>query len=108
MIEDLATHPDAAIAMQQFYGQQLYKCPRIYCRSFHEGFVTAAQRDSHVERHDRSHLCSTAGCLYATLGFPKAGELDFVTIGSESKVKRRLANMSRSGSLLDTLLLRLK
>jgi hypothetical protein len=75
MIEDLATQADAAIAIQQFYGQQLYKCPRIYCRSFHEGFVTAAQRDIHVERHDRSHLCSTAGCLYATLGFPKAGEL---------------------------------
>lgn len=61
--------------MLQFYGQQLYKCPRIYCIYFHEGFVTMAERDSHVKRHDRSHLCKVIGCLYATLGYPKADDL---------------------------------
>jgi hypothetical protein len=75
MIETLAAQPDLALAMQPFYGHQLYRCPRIYCKSFHEGFVTIAQRDSHVERHDRSHLCSIAGCLYATYGFPKSEQL---------------------------------
>jgi hypothetical protein len=75
VVEDLAAQPNFASTMQHFYGQQLYKCPRIYCKSFHEGFSTLAQRDSHVERHDRSHLCPVAGCLYATLGYPKAEEL---------------------------------
>ena len=75
IIEDLAAKPDITFGMQQLYGQQLYKCPRIYCKSFHEGFANMAQRDSHVERHDRSHICKITGCLYATLGYPKAEDL---------------------------------
>jgi hypothetical protein len=61
--------------MRHLYGPQLYKCPRIYCMFFHEGFANLAQRNSHVERHDRSHLCKITGCLYATLGYPKADDL---------------------------------
>jgi hypothetical protein len=75
IIEDLSTQPDIGFEMRQFYGQQLYKCPRIYCRFFHEGFANLAERNSHVERHDRSHLCKVTGCLYATLGYPKADDL---------------------------------
>jgi hypothetical protein len=75
IIEDLNTQPNIGLEMQHFYGQQLYKCPRIYCIYFHKGFANMAERDSHVERHDRSHLCKVIGCLYATLGYPKADDL---------------------------------
>jgi hypothetical protein len=75
IIEELSTQPDIGFEMRQFYGQQLYKCPRIYCMFFHEGFADLAQRSSHVERHDRSHFCKITGCLYATLGYPKADDL---------------------------------
>jgi hypothetical protein len=75
IIEDLNTQANTGLEMQQFYGQQPYKCPRIYCIYFHEGFENMTERDSHVERHDRSHLCKVFGCLYATLGYPKADNL---------------------------------
>jgi hypothetical protein len=75
IIEDLNTQPAIESEMRQCYGPQLYKCPRIYCIFFHEGFSNLAERNSHVERHDRSHLCKITGCLYATLGYPKADDL---------------------------------
>jgi hypothetical protein len=75
IIENLNTQPGFGFEMQQFYGQQLYKCPRIYCRYFHEGFVDFAQRDSHVERHYRSHLRKVVGCIHASLRYPRAEHL---------------------------------
>lgn len=57
VIESLALQPESMSEVCRFYGQEVYKCPRVYCRSFYEGFATMPQRDSHLERHDRSHHC---------------------------------------------------
>jgi hypothetical protein len=74
IIEDSDTH-GLGFEMRQFYGQQFYKCPRLYCRFFFEGFADITQRDSHVERHDQYHLCKVTSCLYATLGYSRAEDL---------------------------------
>lgn len=61
--------------LQELYGVNIYKCSRIYCKWFHEGFPTIAEQTSHIEKHERSHLCKEQACMYATFGFPTAKEL---------------------------------
>jgi hypothetical protein len=58
-----------------FYGENLHRCSRMYCRRFCDGFSTLVERESHREQHERAHHCTQAGCPYATLGFPTAKEL---------------------------------
>ncbi|PIA93282.1 hypothetical protein CB0940_04886 [Cercospora beticola] len=61
--------------LEHLYGSSLFKCPRIYCKWFSEGFSRAEDRQLHVDKHERSHLCPHRSCLHATLGFPTAKEL---------------------------------
>jgi hypothetical protein len=69
---DSQTRPD----LEVYYGEQLFKCPRIYCKWYHEGFAAPKSRDLHVQKHERAHLCPKTVCLYATLGYPTAKELE--------------------------------
>jgi hypothetical protein len=69
---DSQTRPD----LEVYYGKQLFKCPRIYCKWYHEGFAAPNLRGLHVQKHERAHLCPKTVCLYAILGYPTAKELE--------------------------------
>lgn len=75
LMEGMASQPGLIERLEGFYGKQMYRCPRVYCKWFHEGFSRGDKRQSHVEKHERSHYCSSLGCVYATFGFPTAKEL---------------------------------
>jgi len=75
-IEKLAIDPSARGDLEEFYGTTMFKCPRLYCRWFYEGFVTAAKRDEHVAKHERAYYCPYTGCAYATLGCKTESELE--------------------------------
>jgi hypothetical protein len=76
VMEDLAVDPSAQANVALFYGTQVFKCPRLYCKWFYEGFDTAAKRSEHVAKHERSYFCPYIGCAHATLGCKTAGELE--------------------------------
>jgi hypothetical protein len=76
VMEDLATDPSAQANIGRLYGTQVFKCPRLYCKWFYEGFDTAAKRSEHVAKHERSYFCPYIGCTHATLGCKTAGELE--------------------------------
>ncbi|OCL10848.1 hypothetical protein AOQ84DRAFT_425849, partial [Glonium stellatum] len=59
-----------------YYGPRLYKCPRLSCEYFTEGFETGLQRDSHIKKHDRGFSCTYPGCPYGLLGFKTKNELE--------------------------------
>ncbi|GIZ46852.1 hypothetical protein CKM354_000996100 [Cercospora kikuchii] len=63
-------------ALEETYGPNIYKCPRLYCTAFYEGFAQLDQRNAHLDRHERPYFCQIEDCIFATIGFPTAKELD--------------------------------
>ncbi|KUM66280.1 hypothetical protein ACN42_g775 [Penicillium freii] len=58
-----------------FYGEAIYKCSRMSCSYFHRGFISATEREAHVQKHNLPYTCFYPGCLRAALGFSSAREL---------------------------------
>lgn len=63
-----------------FYGNELYKCPRMSCDFFYVGFSTGKQRDDHLMKHSRPFGCSFPGCLRSALAFSSQKELERHTL----------------------------
>lgn len=53
---------DGKQSLDKFYGNRYFKCPRISCYYYHEGFRKARDRDNHVAKHERPFLCIYNGC----------------------------------------------
>jgi ankyrin repeat protein len=68
-----------------FYGANLYKCSRLSCRFFEDGFPTAAQRDNHLKKHLRAFTCTQSSCPYAIVGFKTRKELERHASASHSE-----------------------
>jgi Zinc finger, C2H2 type len=81
LLEDLTSFP-ALLAQEQqedvaaFYGDKRYKCPKVTCYYFHEGFKDAKSRDRHINRHDRPFRCTFPDCSVADFGFGSSKELE--------------------------------
>ncbi|KAI1458190.1 hypothetical protein F4805DRAFT_150609 [Annulohypoxylon moriforme] len=63
-----ALGPDEKRRLTQYYGDKWFKCPRINCFFYHEGFDTAVKRDGHIARHERPFMCIVNGCHMTTFG----------------------------------------
>jgi hypothetical protein len=61
--------------LRQFYGSNWFKCPRISCHYYHQGFSTANKRKHHVDRHERPFLCVFDGCQMKLFGCLTEDEL---------------------------------
>lgn len=61
---------------EQMYGTKIYKCPKLSCHAFHDGFLTAKERDMHVNKHNRPFRCNITGCPQEFFGFNTSGDLD--------------------------------
>lgn len=58
-----------------FYGESIYKCPRMSCSYFHHGFASPKEREVHIRKHTLPYPCSYPSCLRAALGFSSQSEL---------------------------------
>jgi hypothetical protein len=58
------------------YGDKHFKCSKVNCYYFHEGFKDPKVRDTHVKRHTRPYLCPEQNCTVAEFGFVSNNELD--------------------------------
>lgn len=67
-VESLSNKPlnDTLISV---YGSKVFKCSRLSCRFFYDGFNTAAERDRHHDRHEKPFRCMVLGCLFYSVGF---------------------------------------
>ncbi|ETS83638.1 hypothetical protein PFICI_05514 [Pestalotiopsis fici W106-1] len=74
-IEDGLTDQEQATLIQ-YYGASWFKCPRLNCYYFHQGFKNAGQRKDHVNRHERPFLCTITNCHSANFGFAAKNELE--------------------------------
>jgi hypothetical protein len=77
IIMQLPADDPKRVDLSIFYGDAggWFKCPKLQCFAFCEGFPTQAFRDTHTKKHEREFRCSFLGCLYATIGFVREGEL---------------------------------
>jgi hypothetical protein len=55
--------------LHTLYGPRLYKCDRVVCDYFFEGFATQDELEKHSQRHDRPFHCPVRNCSLAPLGF---------------------------------------
>jgi hypothetical protein len=77
LLEDLPSKldNDELAEFHNFYdGEKLYKCTKITCRYFSEGFKDAKTRKKHVNIHERPFHCDVPDCLGAE-GFANQGDL---------------------------------
>jgi hypothetical protein len=64
-----STGNDLAPSLDEMYGIKRFKCPRVTCHYFHEGFRDSASRETHITRHDRPFNCTVTDCLGSETGF---------------------------------------
>ncbi|KAK3294357.1 uncharacterized protein B0H64DRAFT_324187 [Chaetomium fimeti] len=76
VLENMHAQGHNTPVMQKFYGKHWFKCPRVNCYSYHHGFATLAEREAHVNRHDRPFLCFVSNCTMQFFGFVAKGDLN--------------------------------
>ncbi|CAI6290402.1 unnamed protein product [Periconia digitata] len=79
LIEDIGVRSqnnESVQAMKIKYGARLFKCPRLSCNYFTEGFHTANERDDHIERHDRPARCDDEHCSGSKIGYATRAQLE--------------------------------
>ena len=59
-----------------FYGKKKFKCSKLTCFYFHEGFENNTARDKHINKHERPFICDVPGCTISEFGFSSNTELD--------------------------------
>ena len=75
LMKSSSLSPTEEQALQHFYGQNLFKCPRINCHRYYNGFETAQERKQHVDKHERPFLCIVSGCYMKDFGYVTEQEL---------------------------------
>lgn len=80
MLEKITTEssyrPPENAELDLFYGEKRFKCPKVTCYYFHEGFKDARSRDRHINRHDRPFSCSFPDCSIVEFGFSSNKDLE--------------------------------
>ncbi|KAH7122481.1 C2H2 domain-containing protein [Dendryphion nanum] len=62
---------------EQFYDHtNRYKCPRITCMYFFQGFKDHKSRKKHVNIHDRPFQCDASECIASECGFANSKDLE--------------------------------
>ena len=64
------------VNLKRYYGAKVFRCPKLMCFYFHEGFTDKKTRDRHVAKHDRPWQCGEPDCTSADFGFDSKQNLD--------------------------------
>lgn len=73
LLEQLGTNDEGDFP--EIYGNRIFRCPKVLCFYFHEGFKSADVRDNHVHRHDRRFHCTVESCTLYGMGFASNSSL---------------------------------
>ncbi|KAL8950879.1 MAG: hypothetical protein Q9222_003113 [Ikaeria aurantiellina] len=69
MVEGFKDDDPARFTLCDIYGFRAFKCGKVDCHHYLEGFDTRSERDRHLQKHDRPHICIHKGCPFQVLGF---------------------------------------
>ena len=75
LMETMSLSEKTRESLERIHGPKIFKCSRIDCTSFVEGFSNLDDCRRHQERHDRRFHCTFDGCVAADLGFASLVEL---------------------------------
>jgi len=67
--EDIHSNLHVSNIIREFYGTTCFKCPRVNCIKFYEGYSTSNERDHHVDKHERPFSCGVQDCSMAIVGY---------------------------------------
>ncbi|KAK2605748.1 hypothetical protein N8I77_008563 [Diaporthe amygdali] len=67
---------EEAERLEAIYGPKPFKCDRLSCRYFYDGFTTAQQRQQHHDKHKLPFRCVVVGCPRASFGMASSVELE--------------------------------
>ncbi|KAJ2905926.1 hypothetical protein MKZ38_003714 [Zalerion maritima] len=62
--------------LEEYYGNKFFKCDRVTCDHFWEGFEKETELKSHTNRHDRPFHCVVENCSLSRFGFPSSKDCD--------------------------------
>ncbi|KLU87314.1 hypothetical protein MAPG_06315 [Magnaporthiopsis poae ATCC 64411] len=63
-------------ALRLYYGERLFKCGKVYCPRFYDGFESRRDRDAHQGRHEPVFFCCHDSCYRHKFGFTSKADLD--------------------------------
>lgn len=97
------------LSLIEKYGPKWFKCPKVTCYYFHEGFGDLKSKNYHVERHEQPYRCGYMDCERGyKLGFSTHKDLERHMLGTHpenarigvtfTKLKRRREDSDDSGS----------
>ncbi|XTI89154.1 hypothetical protein V2W45_1469393 [Cenococcum geophilum] len=87
VVDSAAGNAGLQLKLSTYYGPKPYKCPRLSCNFFTEGFEKRSLRDLHIKKHDRRFTCTYPSCPYGILGVKTKSELDKHTASHYSGTK---------------------
>lgn len=61
--------------IEEYYGNKLFKCDRIDCSSFYEGFLDSHAAQEHIKKHSHRWYCTVQGCASGADGFASNARL---------------------------------
>lgn len=64
------------VELESNYGPNFFKCPQVSCVYFYSGFANRDEREEHIQKHERSFLCTAEGCHMAMIGCATQKELE--------------------------------
>jgi len=79
LLEELPTklnQSELAVYRQFYDDERKYKCTKITCAYFSEGYKDSKARKRHLAMHDRPFQCDVLGCVGAEMGFPNNKDLE--------------------------------
>ncbi|KAI0861632.1 hypothetical protein F4860DRAFT_475705 [Xylaria cubensis] len=75
VLEDARPSDDEEQKLRRFYGLHWFKCPRVNCLRYYQGFSTLEERQHHLNKHERPFLCYITGCHMEVFGYATSNEL---------------------------------
>ncbi|KUI66990.1 Early growth response protein 1 [Cytospora mali] len=75
-VEAIAAEKTDLSKLEVYYGRNHFKCTRLTCPYFYEGFEVQNDRDKHLKRHDRPFQCVIETCDQKCFGFTSNKELE--------------------------------
>ena len=63
-------------AFTELNGIGRFKCPRVECCKFSDGFLFRQERQNHLIEHERPFKCAIDGCYSSTVGYSSQQALD--------------------------------
>jgi hypothetical protein len=69
VLESFSARDAELKTIEELYGPNRFKCPRMNCMTYHQGLESSGKRKKHVSKHTCAYLCSVPDCSWGIFGF---------------------------------------